>query len=178
MEAYFDLLEKKISLYDLGEYPCHIFNLDESGFLLNPKSTKVIARRGERHLSVIGGERGQVSVLCCCNAGGYALPPMVIFDRKAMNPELAKGEVPGKTYSFSPHGWIDSELFEMWFVQHFLAYAPPSRPLLHLMDGHNYEPFFTNILSIKLQKRKLLYSAYPLIVRIKHSFWIKGCLDL
>ena len=40
-------------------------------------------------------------------------------------------------------------------------------------DGWTYEPT-----SIKLQKRKLSYSTYPLIVHIKHSFWIKGCLDL
>ena len=104
MEAYFDLLEKTISLYDLGEHTCRIFNLDESGFPLNPKSMKVITRRGEKHHSVTGGERGQVSVLCCCNAGGYALPPMVIFDRKSMNPDLAKGELPGTTYGLSPNG--------------------------------------------------------------------------
>ena len=146
LEAYFDLLEKTISSYDLVEHPCLIFNLDESGFPLNPKSTKVIARKGEKHPSVIGGERGQVSVLCCCNAGGYAIPPLVIFDRKAMNPELAKGEVPGTTYGLSPNGWMDSEIFENWFSQHFLAYAPPSRPLLLLMDGHmsHFSPTFVN----------------------------------
>ena len=58
---------------------------------------------------------------------------MVIFDCKSMNPDLAESEVPGTTYGLSPNGWVDSELFETWFVQHFLTYAPP------------YEPFFTNI---------------------------------
>ena len=64
LEPYFDHFRE-----NLVEHPCLIFNLDESGFPLNPKSKKVIARKGEKHPSVIDGERGQVSVLCCCNAG-------------------------------------------------------------------------------------------------------------
>ena len=146
LEKYFDLLEKTISEYDLDGHPCQIFNLDESGFPLNPNAPEVISRRGEKHPSVITGERGQVTVLCCVNAGGYSLPPLVIFDRKTMRPELADGEVPGTTYGLSPNGWIDSELFETWFMHHFLAYAPPARPLLLLMDGHSshFSPAFVN----------------------------------
>ena len=126
-EAYFDLLEKTISSYDLGEHPCRIFNLDESRFPLNPKSTKVIARRGEKQPSVIGGERGQVSVLCCCNAGGYALPPMVIFDRKLMNPDLAEGVQ--RTVLVQMDGWIVNYL-KRGLCRLFT--------LMRLLQGHYY----------------------------------------
>ena len=59
---------------------------------------------------------------------------------------MAEGEVPGTTYGLSPNGWMDGELFETWFVQHFLTYAPPSRPLLLLLDGHmsHFSPTFVN----------------------------------
>ena len=72
--------------------------------------------------------------------------PLVIYDKKTLKPELTVGEVPGTMYGLSNKGWIDTELFESWFTNHFLAYAPPSRPLLLLMDGHSshFSPLFVN----------------------------------
>lgn len=72
------------------------------------------------------------------------MPPFVIFDWKVLKAELTVGEVPGTFYGLSQSGWIDAELFGLWFEQHFLAYAPPTRPLLLLLDGHSshYNPRF------------------------------------
>ena len=72
--------------------------------------------------------------------------PLVIYDKKTLKPELTVGEVPGTMYGLSNKGWIDTELFESWFTNHFLAYAPPSQPLLLLMDGHSshFSPLFVN----------------------------------
>ena len=86
---------------------------------------------------VSSGSKGQVTVVGCVSAGGQCLPPMVIWDRKHLPPELAVGEVPGTIYGLSTKGWIDQELFDLWFTQHFLRYAPLIRPLLLLMDGHS-----------------------------------------
>ena len=67
---------------------------------------------------------------------------MVIFDRKTLKPDMTVGEVPGTMYGLSSSGWMDSELFYMWFTHHFLAHAPPVRPLMLLLDGHSshYQP--------------------------------------
>ena len=66
------------------------------------------------------------------------MPSMVIFDRKTIKPEMAAGEVPGTMYGLSSSGWMDGDLFELWFTHHhFLPYAPPTRPLLLLLDGHS-----------------------------------------
>ena len=65
------------------------------------------------------------TVVLCCNASGYVIPPMVIFDHKALKLELTLGELPGTMYGLSSNGWIDSDLFEQWLLNHFLAYAPP-----------------------------------------------------
>ncbi len=48
------------------------------------------------------------------------------------------GEVPGTIYGLSAKGWIDYELFDVWFNNHFLHYAPSARPLLLLMDKGFY----------------------------------------
>ena len=60
----------------------------------------------------------------------------------SLKPELTVGEVPGTVYGQSKKGWIDGDLFELWFARHFLSHAPPVRPLLLLVDGHSshFEP--------------------------------------
>ena len=45
------------------------------------------------------------------------------------------GEVPGTMYRHSSSGWTDTEIFDAWFADHFLQYAPAARPLLLLLDG-------------------------------------------
>ena len=68
---------------------------------------------------------------------GYRLPPMIIYDRKTLHEDMVKGEIGRTLYGLSSKGWIDEELFEMWFKYHFLRYALPERPVLLLMDGHS-----------------------------------------
>ena len=101
----------------------------------NPEPPKIIAGKGQKHpVATTSGEKSQITVLSCCNAGGYVIPPMVIFDCKV---ELTLGEMPDTMYRLSSIGWIDSDLFEQWFLHHILPYAPPVCPLLLIMDGHS-----------------------------------------
>ena len=67
---------------------------------------------------------------------------MLIFDRKKLKTNLTVGQIPGTCYGLSRNGWIDSELFEEWFINHFLLHIPPQRPVLLLLDGHSshYQP--------------------------------------
>ena len=130
---------------DLMDKPSQIFNTDETGLPLDPASLKVIVPSGYKHSQAVStGNKAQVTVLACCNAAGYTIPPLVIFDRKTLKPEMTVGEVPGTMYGLSSSGWIDTELFELWFAHHFLAHAPPVRPLLLLLDGHSshFQPSF------------------------------------
>ena len=99
---------------------------------------KIITSRGVKHSQIISsGHKNQATVVGCCSAGGITLPPMVVFDRKSLRPEYTNGEVPGTIYGLSKSSWKDSELFYLWFRNHFLVYAPPTRPLLLLLDGHS-----------------------------------------
>jgi hypothetical protein len=144
---YFDLLESTLRDCDLTERPSQIFNLDESGFPLSPKPLKVIAKKGSRHpMCITGQDKSQITVLACVSASGYAIPPLVIFDRQTLREELVNGEVPGTMYALSSSGWMNSEIFEAWFSNHFLSHVPPSRPLLLMIDGHSshFSPSFVN----------------------------------
>ena len=142
---YFDLLKVTLADNHLHDKPAQIFNCDETGLPLDQTPALVVAARGQKHpRAVTTGSKKQITVLACANAAGYALPPLVIFSRKALNPELTVGEIPGTMYGLSDSGWMDGEIFDNWFTHHFLAHAPPSRPLLLLLDGHSthYNPSF------------------------------------
>ena len=150
LNRYFDLLEETLRSNGIFNSPSHIFNCDETGFPLNPKSLKVVDEMSSKTTNcVTGNTKSQITVMACTSAAGYAIPPFVIFSRKSFNHELAKGEVPGTLYGLSDNGWMTRELFNHWFTDHFLLYAPQVRPLLLLLDGHSthYSPEAINIAS-------------------------------
>ena len=145
IDKYFDLLKHTLSDNKLLDRPAQIFNCDETGMPLDQTPPYIVAAKGQKHpRAVVTGSRKQITVLACANAAGNALSPLVIFARKALNPELTRGEVPGTMYGLTDSGWIDGEVFDSWFFPHFLVHAPAVRPLLLLFDGHSthYNPSF------------------------------------
>jgi len=145
---YFDLLQTTLEENNIFNAAVSIFNCDETGLPLNPKSGKVVVQSGSKNpYHLTGSTKDQITVLVCSSAAGYALPPFVVFDRKNLNIKLTEGEVPGTVYGLSSNGWMNSDLFSEWFKGHFLCYAPASRPLLLLLDGHksHYCPEFIRL---------------------------------
>ncbi len=140
---YFDLLKKTLTTHRLLDCPNRIYNMDESGLPLDHKPPKVIALKGAKKVHCrTSGNKMQITVLACANAGGTVIPSMVIFEGKRLNPEWTKGEVPCTLYGMSDKGWTDMELFSYWMKDLFLPSIPPARPVLLLVDGHSshYEP--------------------------------------
>ena len=78
-------------------------------------------QRKVRHCT--SGNKFQVTVVACINATGHCLPPFIIYDAKNLNMDWTKGEIPGTTYGCSDSGWIDLQLFKLWFFKHFLCHA-------------------------------------------------------
>ena len=125
------MLQDTLDEYNLHGKPSLIYNMDETGFPLDPKPLNIVHVRGEKNPSSISsGKKSQVTVVGCVSASGQCIPPMVVWDRKTLSPDLAVGEVPGTIY-------MDSELFHLWFQRQFLRYAPAVRPLLLLLDRHS-----------------------------------------
>ena len=138
MDAYFELLEETLRENNLLSSPGQIFNVDESGFPLEPKPEAVVAERGCKHPFVqTSGNKSQITVLTCVSAAGVAVPPMVIYDRAVLRQDLTEGEVPSTIYGLTHNGWSNSEMFDTWFNNQFLHFAPAARPILLLMDGHS-----------------------------------------
>lgn len=161
LDRYYDVLETTLKDNDLLGVPSQIFNCDETGLPLQPKAPKVIEEVGVRNpCHITSNTKSQVTVLGCVNAAGFALPPYVIFDRKTLNPELTKGEVPGTRYGLSPTGWMDTDLFLNWFMDHFLSYAPRSRPLLLIMDGHSSH-FSPEMIRFAAKEKVILFTLPP-----------------
>ena len=144
LNHYFDLLEKTLQDNELVDSPSQVFNCDETGLpLLQCNPSSVIGVKGQKHPQALTAETKEyVTVLGCINAAGYAIPPLVIFAGKSINPLLTINEIPGTMYGLNESGWIDSEIFFIWFTRHFLAHALAARPLLLLLDGHSmhYNP--------------------------------------
>lgn len=117
----------------------NIWNMDESGITNVHCPAKVLASKGKRQVSKItSGEKGNtVTVICCMNASGNFVPPMMIFPRKRMLDLLMKGSPPGSIGAASPNGWTDSNLFIKW-LQHFISEVKctKSDPCILIMDGH------------------------------------------
>ena len=107
------------------------------------------------------------------SAAGYCIPLMIILDRKTLHPDMTIGELPGTIYGLSSKGWIDSELFRMWFNDHFLRYAPPVRPLLLLMDGHSTH-FCPDTIRLAAEKDVVLFTLPPNTTHIAQPL-DKGC---
>lgn len=138
VKGFFDLLEKVVDDYKLDG--TRIFNVDESGFTtVQKKPWKVISLKGKSQIGAItSGKRGvNTTIVCCTNAAGLFIPPMIIFKRKRKLAELEIGAPTGSIVEISDTGYINSELFLSW-LKHFYSVVKPSadKPVLLLLDGH------------------------------------------
>ena len=171
---YFDLLEETLRSNGLIDKPNQMFNMDESGMPLNPGNPKLVFKAGCKSASAIGsGDKTQITVVGCCSAAGFCFPPMVIWDRKTLSPELAIGEVPGTIYGLSTKGWIDQQLFQDWFTHHFLYYAPSARPLLLLLDGHSSH-YCPDTIRFAAQQQVIIFALPPNTTHLSQPL-DKGC---
>lgn len=139
VNKFFTLLE---SLVDEKKITgSKIFNVDESGFTtVQKKPSKVLGLKGKRQVgAATSGERGvNTTIVCCTNAAGNFIPPMIIFKRKRQPQELEIGAPTGSIVTISDTGYINSELFVDW-LKHFHSHVPSSKddPVLLLLDGHS-----------------------------------------
>ena len=157
---YFDMLFDCLTRNDILDKPECIFNCDETGLAFNPPCFKVVGRKGSALCHVTSGDKSKATVLAFVGATGIAYPPMVIFGLKTFNCLLSKGEVPGTSYALSDKSWINSEVFQHWFEEHFLKYLPKARPVLLLLDGHSshYSPV---TIKIAAENQVILFALPP-----------------
>ena len=123
--------------------PVYIWNVDETGMKDQPKAEKVFSRRLGVKLSIVHGERGQLTtVLAFANAAGMVSKPIVILKGKKIRQKWIENKPPNWIVTCSKSGWINKEIF-LKAGRHFIKYLEELNLLgtqhkhILLLDGHS-----------------------------------------
>ena len=105
---WFSDFESFVVLNDIKNWSGRMWNADESGFPLCPKTSRVIAMRNQKHVySVSSDSKCQITTLVAVNALGIVIPLMYIYPgKRAPRSNLLKGCVDGAYYGRSDKGWM------------------------------------------------------------------------
>lgn len=137
LDAWYDAFSSFMKSKGLQDKPLRIWNADESGFPLCPKTSRVLAMRNKKHVYSVGSDsKTQITTLVAANAAGSVIPPMHIFPGVRFRYNPLAGGVEGAYFGRSDSGWMVTELFYGWVANHFVKHIPPERPVLLLVDGH------------------------------------------
>lgn len=137
-----EFFDKYESIIDNGKFTAQqIYNVDETGLSTVHKPSKILAHKGKHQVgAVTSGERGiNTTCICCMNAAGEFIPPMLIYKRTRMADGLKRGGPPNTVYTCSESGWITAELFFEW-LKHFITCTKLEKfkknQVLLVLDGH------------------------------------------
>lgn len=142
----------------------NIYNVDDTGLTICQKPQKMVAEKGKRCVATLtSAEKGRtVTVICCVNGAGMYIPPMMIFPRVRMKPELIDKAPNGTIGVATKTGWVNEEKFLQWF-DHFINHVQPKsrdRPVILIMDGHSSHT--KNLLLIdKAKQNNVILIALP-----------------
>ncbi|XP_030749386.1 uncharacterized protein LOC115877377 [Sitophilus oryzae] len=138
VSSYFTLLQNVLEEADIMGKPGHLFNMDETGLQLNNKPGYVIAKKGSKNVAAItSSEKGEtITIISCCNAEGFFLPPACIFKGQNKKKEFEDGMPPGSVvYMNKKSAYISTELMFTWLKNHFVPRKPEGKVIL-MLDGH------------------------------------------
>lgn len=142
--------------------PTRIFNMDESGFALAPKTGVILGPRGksvydERSAS----DKENVTVLFSVNAAGSFAPPLAIF--KYDRPQNVAKMIPKEWgVGKSSNGWMTADCFFEYFTNVFVPFLKEKEvtfPIIVFVDGHRSH--LTLHLSRFCRENKVILVALP-----------------
>ena len=144
VKDHFDKLREILEKHSLTAN--HIWNMDETGFIIEPGLQRVIARKGSRQVHQVscGNSHDHISVCPTISARGTYIPLLIIFKGKRMIPGLLDGAPPGSVMGFSDTGYMKESLFQM-YIEHFIRSIPPACPVLLILDGHKSHVNYTSV---------------------------------
>ena len=137
IEEYFKLLTTTMEEHGLREKPRQVYNCDEtrgSSWMLPERRS--LCPGGLNTLTGRPREPGTTSPSWPASMPLRRIYTFIIYKGGYPGGPYNKDGVPNALYGKSPAGYMDSELFRKWFVEHFLKFASQERPLLLIMDGH------------------------------------------
>ncbi|XP_037794933.1 uncharacterized protein LOC119590332 [Penaeus monodon] len=82
--GFYDMLEKEMDRLNIKDRPECIYNLDETGFPMDPSKSKTIGSKGEKTVRLThGANRENITVLATCCADGTCLDPLTLAKKTA-----------------------------------------------------------------------------------------------
>ena len=137
IDGCYATMENVLVENDLINKPENIFNVDESGINMSLKKGKVVVTKGTTNAhSMEKGSKDHITVNCCINAAGTALPPMIIYNKSFPSSPYKSEGIPGALFAKSANGYMDEELFYTWFSQLFVPRTAHLRKRILFIDGH------------------------------------------
>lgn len=131
---------KSVNALDIFEEPDRIFNGDETGFSLCPKSGKVLGPKGYKNLYVIkkGNEKENITVLVVFTASGKICPPLIVFPY-VRPPKILVDSMPTSwVLGRSESGWMKSDVFYEYICNSFNTWLSENnikKPVLLVFDA-------------------------------------------
>ena len=140
IQQWFELLDTVLIENGVKDMPAQLFNSDESGFVTDPKSDIVLARKGSKRVNqIIGGSgREQITVNCCGAATGKMLPHYIDYNGQNLYKDWIVGGPQDAAYVTSSNGWMEGTLYLDWFEKIFLKHTDnvKDKPRVLVFDGH------------------------------------------
>ncbi len=119
--------------------PTRLWGADESGFPFCPKTQRVLAPKGTRHVyQVQSGSKEQITVMVCFNAMGQYQDPFIIYPGKRMrhNPNE---DFPEAHITMTESGWMNQDSFYEFLEEYdtTLTELQIKRPVVFFLDWHS-----------------------------------------
>ena len=163
VNRFFDLLTALVEEHNFP--PDKIYNVDETGMTtVQTRPSNIIALRGKRQVGALtSAERGTlVTTEICMSATGSFVPPMFVWPRVRMKPELMDECPPGSISECHNSGWMQTNIFTIWF-QYFVKVsgATTDNKVLLILDGHATQTHNLNVINMARENGVYLLSLPP-----------------
>ena len=137
LDRDFDELGSLISTSSLDDKPLNIWNIDETGIVMEHCPSNVLCLKGYTPQAVTFNRGKNVTIIAAGNATGTRIPPYV-FSGKRWNEDLMTTDsFPGSSGYMTESGWSNSNVFMDYLQQHFKKHVPSSDSTkLVIFDGH------------------------------------------
>ena len=111
----------EIGATDVLQDPSRIFNADESGYSLCPKTGKILGPKGFKNVLQVkkGNEKENLTVLVTICADGKLPPPCVVYPYIKPPRAIAESLPPNWILGRSDSGWMKADVFFEYMANGF-----------------------------------------------------------
>ena len=111
IHEYFNELQKTMDEANINAQPKKIWNLDETGVVLDHSAPRVLMKAKDKCEMVSCGKSPTTTLIAAVSAYGESLPPYIVHKGQRATDEMKEGTLEGTVFKGSDSGWSNSEIF-------------------------------------------------------------------